>query len=79
MLGKNKSKSNSSPTRVTAVRLRQHNDNERGKMKEYRVSIWTSVNIQADNEKQAEETAHNQLINGAIKFREFEFNAEERD
>lgn len=48
-------------------------------MKEYRVSIWTSVNIQADNEKQAEETAHNQLINGAIKFREFEFNAEERD
>lgn len=48
-------------------------------MKEYRVYFWTSINIQADNEKQAEEIAHNQLINGAIKFRAFEFNAEERD
>ena len=48
-------------------------------MKEYRVSIWTSVNVQADNEKQAEEIAHDELINGEIRFREFEFNAEERD
>ena len=48
-------------------------------MKEYRVSIWNSVNVQADNEKQAEEIVLKKLINNKIKFREFEFNAEEMD
>ena len=48
-------------------------------MKEYRVSIWTSVNVKAKTEKQAEEIAHDQLVNGEIKMREFEFTAEERD
>ena len=48
-------------------------------MKEYRVSVWTSVNVKAETEKQAEEIAHDQLVNGEIKMREFEFTAEERD
>jgi uncharacterized membrane protein len=48
-------------------------------MKEYRVSVWASVNVKAETEKQAEEIAHDQLVNGEIKMREFEFTAEERD
>jgi hypothetical protein len=46
-------------------------------MKSYRVSIWTTVDVEAGNELIAEEIARDMLINQEIKNRDFFTNAEE--
>lgn len=48
-------------------------------MKKYRVSIWTSVDVEAENENKAAEIAENMFISGAIKNREFFFDPEENE
>ena len=40
-------------------------------MKTYRVTIWTTVDIEAGNNAIAEEIAKDMLINGEIKNRDF--------
>jgi uncharacterized membrane protein len=46
-------------------------------MQTYRVSIWTSVDVEAGNKAIAEEIAKDMLINGEIKNRDFSAEAEE--
>jgi len=46
-------------------------------MKKYRVSIWTSVDVEAANNALAEETARDMLINGEIRNRDFSTESEE--
>ena len=46
-------------------------------MKEYRVSIWTSVDVEALNEVQAVDIAKEMFIYGAIQNRDFFFEPEE--
>jgi len=48
-------------------------------MKKYRVSIWTSVDVEAENENKAAEIAEDMFIGGAIKNREFFFDPEENE
>jgi hypothetical protein len=48
-------------------------------MKQYRVSIWTTIDIEADNERDAQDMAHDSIVNGEIKTQDYEINAEERD
>jgi hypothetical protein len=40
-------------------------------MKTYRVTIWTTVDVQAGNDDIAEVIAKDMLINGEIKNRDF--------
>lgn len=46
-------------------------------MKKYRVSIWTSVDVEALNEVQAADIAKEMFIDGAIRNRDFFFEPEE--
>jgi|694.fasta_scaffold23096_16 hypothetical protein len=48
-------------------------------MKNYRVSIWTTVDVEAGNELIAEEIARDMLTTGEIKNRDFFTNAEIQD
>lgn len=48
-------------------------------MKNYRVSLWACVDVEAHDENEAVEEAQNALINGEIKNRDYEFTAEETD
>jgi len=48
-------------------------------MGQYRVSIWASVNVEAEDEDAACGLAHDILLNQEIKMRDFEFTAELRD
>jgi hypothetical protein len=48
-------------------------------MKQYRVAIFASVNVEAENEEQAIGMAQDAVLNGQIKMREFEFEAQERE
>ena len=48
-------------------------------MKQYRVSIWTTIDVEAENERDAEDIAHDSIVNGEIRTRDYEIEAEERD
>ena len=48
-------------------------------MKQYRVAIFASVNVEAENEEQAIEMAQDAVLNSQIKMSEFEFEAQERE
>jgi len=48
-------------------------------MKQYRVAIFASVNVEAENEEQAIGMAQDAVLNGQIKMSEFEFEAQERE
>jgi hypothetical protein len=48
-------------------------------MKKYRVSIWTSVDVEAGNSIIAEEIAKDMLVNGEIRNRDFSVESEEID
>jgi len=48
-------------------------------MTDYRVSIWASVNVTADNEEEACGLAHDMVLNQDIKMRDYEFDAQARD
>jgi len=48
-------------------------------MKSYRVSVWASVDVQAENEQDACDKAHDAVLNQEIKMRDYEFDAEETD
>ena len=48
-------------------------------MKEDRVSVYASVNVEAETEEQARELAHDMVLNGEVKMRDYEFEAQERD
>jgi hypothetical protein len=48
-------------------------------MKNYRVTIWTTVDVEADTPKEAEQLAHDDLINGEIKNSYFMVKAEETE
>lgn len=45
----------------------------------YRVSVWASIEVEADNERDAEDKAHDAVLDGAIRMRDYEFTAEELD
>jgi hypothetical protein len=45
----------------------------------YRVSVWASIEVEADNERDAEEKAHDAVLAGEIRMRDYEFTAEETD
>jgi hypothetical protein len=45
----------------------------------YRVSVWTSVEVEAENEEQACDLAHDMVLNQEVKMRDYEFTAEETD
>lgn len=46
-------------------------------MKTYRVSIWTSIDVEAGNKKIAEIIAKDMMANAEIKNRDFTYEAEE--
>lgn len=48
-------------------------------MNYYRVGIFASVNVEAENEERAIEIAHDAVLNAEIKMSEFEFEAQERE
>ena len=48
-------------------------------MKNYRVTIWTSVDIEANNPEEAETMAYDDFVNGEIKNKYFITEAEETD
>lgn len=48
-------------------------------MKEYRVSVYASVNVEAETEEQARAVAHDMVLNQEVKMRDYEFEAQERD
>lgn len=48
-------------------------------MKNYMVSLWACVDVEAHDENEAVEKVQNALINGKIKNRDCEFTAEETD
>lgn len=48
-------------------------------MKQYRVHIWTTIDVEAENERDAEDMAHDSIVNGEIRTRDFFLEAEERD
>jgi hypothetical protein len=43
----------------------------------YRVSVWTSVDVEARSEEEAENIAHDMVLTQAIRMRDYEFTAEE--
>lgn len=45
----------------------------------YRVSVWASIEVEAESEEQACDMAHDAVLNNEIKMREYEFSAEETD
>lgn len=45
----------------------------------YRVSIWASVEVEAENEQEACDMAHDIVLLQEIKMRDYEFTAEETD
>ena len=45
-------------------------------MTDYRVSVWASINVEADTEEQARDIAHDMVLNQEIKMRDYEFTAE---
>ena len=45
----------------------------------YRVSIWASVEVEAENEQEACDMAHDIVLFQEIKMRDYEFTAEETD
>lgn len=46
-------------------------------MKSYRVSVWASVDVQAETEQEACDKAHDMVLNQEVKMRDFEFTPEE--
>ena len=48
-------------------------------MKKYRVTIWTSVDVEASDETQASDIAEEMFIDGAIRNRDFFFEPEENE
>jgi hypothetical protein len=46
-------------------------------MKEYRVSVWASITVQAENENDAEDIAHDMVLNQEVRMRDYTFTAEE--
>jgi hypothetical protein len=48
-------------------------------MKYYRVGIFASVNVEAENEDDAIHQARHIVIEGAIKTHEYEFEAQDRE
>jgi len=48
-------------------------------MSVYRVSIWASYEVEAENEEDACNKAHDAVLNQELKMREFEFSAEHTD
>ena len=48
-------------------------------MKYYRVGIFTSVNVTAENEYEAIREARHMVIDGAIKTHDYEFEAQDRE
>lgn len=48
-------------------------------MKYYRVGIFASVNVEAENEDDAIHQARHIVIDGAIKTHEYEFEAQDRE
>ena len=47
-------------------------------MKKYRVTIWTSVDIEAESESLASDLAMDKFVNGQIKNRDFFCDPEEK-
>jgi hypothetical protein len=47
-------------------------------VKSYRVSIFASINIEAENELEAIEQATSAVINNRLKISEYEFEAQDR-
>ena len=48
-------------------------------MKYYRVGIFASVNVEAENEDDAIHQARHIVIDGAIKTHDYEFEAQDRE
>jgi len=48
-------------------------------MKYYRVGIFASVNVEAENEYEAMRQARHMVIDGAIKTHDYEFEAQDRE
>lgn len=48
-------------------------------MKYYRVGIFASVNVEAENEEEAIREARYMVIDGAIKTHDYEFEAQDRE
>ena len=48
-------------------------------MKSYRVSVWASVDVQAENESDACDKAYELVRGQEIKMRDYTFDAEETD
>jgi hypothetical protein len=48
-------------------------------MKYYRVAIFASVNVEAENEDDAIRQARDIVIEGAIKTHDYEFEAQDRE
>jgi hypothetical protein len=48
-------------------------------MKCYRVAIFASVNVTAENEEQAVDLARHMVIDGAIKTHDYDFEAQDRE
>lgn len=48
-------------------------------MKNYRVTIWTTLDIEANTAEQAENEAYEDLVNGEIKNKYFTVEAEETE
>lgn len=53
--------------------------NTQNKTKRYRVSVWASIELEAESIQDALDQAHDAVIGCSIKTREFEFEAEEID
>ena len=48
-------------------------------MKQYRVGIFASINVDAENESSARAKARDVLLSGAVRLREFEFEVQDRE
>jgi hypothetical protein len=48
-----------------------------GTMTRYRVSVWATIDVTADNEDDAIDTAHDAILDGEIRMRDYEFTTEE--
>jgi hypothetical protein len=46
-------------------------------MSRYRVSVWATIDVTADSEDDAIDTAHDAILDGEIRMRDYEFTTEE--
>jgi hypothetical protein len=46
-------------------------------MKTYNISIYASITVEANNEQEAQDIAHDMVLNQEVKMRDFQFEAEE--